>query len=854
MTGFIARAACRGRRPSTYASFSGRHRLALMTQMLKERGVARFIVAPTGYGKTSLALEYAETMFGWAHVFWINGKSPCFIRDLDAGEISKLCFKADRKATLVVFEDVPALDAERAEAFSSEIDALLEHQCEVIVICTPSCCISGLLQRDRVQVNAVDLLLDDDELDASRTRDECTRMPAKLMGPANRVPALVWSTSEDDAAYFARQAFSEDIPADLLLVSASSMVLQAGTFDDLKELMAFDAEAFEELANSYPHLGFDFDLERFQAPPLAIEALSAPIKSHLEDIANRSTCESGEALVHAWAALLLRAGNPQRACGLVQGICSRVKQPAWLIENAQELVSQACFYPTLRLACNRQGVKGAPRMRLYAIEALCRRMLGDELGAVKCAQRCMNASDAPFDARMMSSLIAARWGSGSLAAEAHAALEAADKPTQAKASDSDEQWVLLAHAFLAGLRGPDELARVWIEYEREGVEDSTLCLCASWLFRLLDKRSCETFDAVVGARGSVERYVRARLECKADESVDFFSASAGLSMEEAHERGVEYEGGPLQARVLMHLRHVEMEVLLQRREFEKDKSASEQKRSDWNSPRPDTLLSKEGLSITTLKDAVPILSLRLFGRFEVMIGDEPVDYRKFRRQNARSLLVLLAVNQGRDLSRDAVASAMWPRSPEEMARKNFYTVWSQLRRALMLPDGTCPYLTRHEFGCSLEPRYVQSDVARLNEICREFMFGIPDIDVWSDLFAEIDRDFSCDLLPSETKNILIVEARNEYRTRLVDALVAATVSAVDTETPQWGIWFARSAVARDETREDAYVALMRAQIAAGQRTAAMMTYLKCRRVLADRLGIDPSPETTALYESLLDSL
>ena len=99
-----------------------------------------------------------------------------------------------------------------------------------------------------------------------------------------------------------------------------------------------------------------------------------------------------------------------------------------------------------------------------------------------------------------------------------------------------------------------------------------------------------------------------------------------------------------------------------------------------------------------------------------------------------------------------------------------------------------------------------------------------------------------------------MEARNEYRTRLVDALVAATVSAVDTETPQWGIWFARSAVARDETREDAYVALMRAQIAAGQRTAAMMTYLKCRRVLADRLGIDPSPETTALYESLLDSL
>jgi DNA-binding SARP family transcriptional activator len=45
---------------------------------------------------------------------------------------------------------------------------------------------------------------------------------------------------------------------------------------------------------------------------------------------------------------------------------------------------------------------------------------------------------------------------------------------------------------------------------------------------------------------------------------------------------------------------------------------------------------------------------------------------------------------------------------------------------------------------------------------------------------------------------------------------------------------------------------MRAQIAYGQRTAAMMTYHVCRRVLAEELGIDPSPETTALYESLLE--
>ena len=77
---------------------------------------------------------------------------------------------------------------------------------------------------------------------------------------------------------------------------------------------------------------------------------------------------------------------------------------------------------------------------------------------------------------------------------------------------------------------------------------------------------------------------------------------------------------------------------------------------------------------------------------------------------------------------------------------------------------------------------------------------------------------------------------------------------IDGGNNQLALWFARSAVGHDETREDAYVALMRAQIANSQRTAAMLTYHKCRRVLAEQLGMDPSPETTALYKSLLDSI
>ena len=94
--------------------------------------------------------------------------------------------------------------------------------------------------------------------------------------------------------------------------------------------------------------------------------------------------------------------------------------------------------------------------------------------------------------------------------------------------------------------------------------------------------------------------------------------------------------------------------------------------------------------------------------------------------------------------------------------------------------------------------------------------------------------------------------RKNCCSRLVDALVSATQNVVEAGNPQVAIWFARLALSHDDTREDAYVALMRAQIANGQTTAAIMSYHTCRRVLSEKLGIDPSPETVALYESLLD--
>jgi DNA-binding SARP family transcriptional activator len=62
---------------------------------------------------------------------------------------------------------------------------------------------------------------------------------------------------------------------------------------------------------------------------------------------------------------------------------------------------------------------------------------------------------------------------------------------------------------------------------------------------------------------------------------------------------------------------------------------------------------------------------------------------------------------------------------------------------------------------------------------------------------------------------------------------------------------ASEAVRLEPFRETSHQRLMRAHAALGNRAEALRAYERCRRLLADELGVDPSVETEALYLELL---
>lgn len=72
--------------------------------------------------------------------------------------------------------------------------------------------------------------------------------------------------------------------------------------------------------------------------------------------------------------------------------------------------------------------------------------------------------------------------------------------------------------------------------------------------------------------------------------------------------------------------------------------------------------------------------------------------------------------------------------------------------------------------------------------------------------------------------------------------------------PSRAIEVAKLVVAREPFRETAYQLLMRAHAAAGNRAEALWVYEKCRKLIAEELGADPSPATKAVYLQVLNSV
>ena len=246
------------------------------------------------------------------------------------------------------------------------------------------------------------------------------------------------------------------------------------------------------------------------------------------------------------------------------------------------------------------------------------------------------------------------------------------------------------------------------------------------------------------------------------------------------------------------------------------------------------------------------LGIRLFGKFEVYCGQQPLD--GFDAHKLQQLLGYLLLHRDRPHPREVIASVLWQESTTAQSKKN-------LRHALWRLQGLLEPYTEPAHGPLL---LVGPDWIEIN----------PEIGIWVDVAAFERSVDPLQAIPGEMLRAQDAEALQKAvrlyrgdllegfyddwclfeRERLQNVHLAVLDKLMAYHEAQgayrtclaYGVRLLRY----DRASERTHRRLMRAHYRAGDRTAALRQYQSCVAALRQELDVGPGARTQELYRQI----
>lgn len=248
----------------------------------------------------------------------------------------------------------------------------------------------------------------------------------------------------------------------------------------------------------------------------------------------------------------------------------------------------------------------------------------------------------------------------------------------------------------------------------------------------------------------------------------------------------------------------------------------------------------------------PAVEVRLLGRFELIVGGQPVDIRSPKE---RALLARMALEPGAVVSSDALIEALWPGDdrPEDPMRALRYHVWHL--RGLLDPKRTGEpdaglVVTRHP-GYLLAIDRDAVDAVRVEHRWRDAQSDGHDPSRRKELLAEAIAAWGPSAFGDpDARGPLEEEATRLDRLRLTvieDRIAAEFEVGAGSEL----VGELEQLVAEHPFRERMRGQLMVALYRAGRQADALAAFSAGRKILGEELGIEPGPELRALEDQIL---
>ncbi len=232
------------------------------------------------------------------------------------------------------------------------------------------------------------------------------------------------------------------------------------------------------------------------------------------------------------------------------------------------------------------------------------------------------------------------------------------------------------------------------------------------------------------------------------------------------------------------------------------------------------------------------LRIFLLGQFHVLAGEVPLNFKV--PPKTLPLWAYLLLHAERPISRQTLAFVLWPDEPEDAARANLRRHLYHLRRRLPAAAPDRPWLRG------------DSETLQWN----------PGSDTWLDV-AEFERLsaapetleaavtlYSGDLLEGQYEE-WILQHREFLRSLFLSDLNQLVQQQRARRDYARATALAGRLLAHDPLREDTVRLLMALHHESGDRASALKEYTTFLHRLRDELGVDPMPDTVAIYEAIL---
>ncbi len=248
------------------------------------------------------------------------------------------------------------------------------------------------------------------------------------------------------------------------------------------------------------------------------------------------------------------------------------------------------------------------------------------------------------------------------------------------------------------------------------------------------------------------------------------------------------------------------------------------------------------------------LVVTLLGGFQVEMDGHPLT--DFKSNKVRALLAYLACEGDRPHRREVLAGLLWPDRTDSDALGNLRYSLASLRRSLDDRSQANPFLlVTHDTIAFNRDSAAWLDVMefqrRLEAAQAQWRAGQGADDLQAALAlyrGGLLEGFSVnDAAPFEEWAVLRREQLAQHVIAALGDVVAVLEERHDYKQAQY---WAKRLVSLEPWNEQAHRALMRTLALDGQRSAALHQYQACSRILLEELGIEPTEETAALYETI----